>query len=186
SLGGGSHTIKDPIVRFNEFLADTQQVSKDVIVGGGNWQAQLETNKVALTQDFVTRTRFTTAYPTSMTPANFVDALFTKSSVVPSDAERTSIINEFGGAGNTADTAARARALRRVAENETLKQLEKNRAFVLMEYFGYLRRNPDDPQDTDYTGYDYWLQKLIEHNGNYISAEMVKAFISSIEYRHRF
>ena len=87
---------------------------------------QLEANKVALTQDFVTRTRFTTAYPTTMTPAQFVDALFLKISIVPDAAERTSVINEFGGAATSADIAARARALRRVAENEALKELEKN------------------------------------------------------------
>ena len=73
-----------------------------------------------------------------------------------------------------------------VAENETLKELEKNKAFVLMQYFGYMRRNPDDPQDTDHTGYDFWLQKLNEHNGNFVSSEMVKAFIISGEYRNRF
>ena len=185
-IGGTAHTIKVPIVRFNEFLRDSQQISKGVLVGVGNWQAILEANKVAFTQDFVSRTRFVNAYPTTLTPAQFVDALFVKISIVPDAAERTSIINEFGGAATSADTAARARALRRVAENEALKQAEKNKAFVLMQYFGYMRRNPNDPQDTDYTGYDYWLQKLIEHNGNFVSAEMVQAFISSIEYRHRF
>ena len=55
-----------------------------------------------------------------------------------------------------------------------------------MQYFGYLRRNPNDTPDSDYTGYDFWLQKLILFNGNYIDAEMVRAFISSIEYRQRF
>jgi CSLREA domain-containing protein len=185
-IGGNAHVIKVPVVRFNEFLADTQQISKEVQVGVGNWQAQLEANKVALTQEFVARTRFTTAYPTLLTPAQFIDSLFLKISIAPSAAERTSIINEFGGAGTSADTTARARALRRVAENETLKQLEKNKAFVLMQYFGYMRRNPDDPQDTDHTGYDFWLQKLNEHNGNFVSAEMVKAFIVSGEYRNRF
>ena len=80
--------------------------------------------------------------------------------------------------------AARARALRRVAENSTLNQQEFNRAFVLMQFFGYLRRNPNDPQDTDHTGYDFWLTKLNSFNG-YVNAEMVKAFISSTEYRQR-
>jgi hypothetical protein len=67
-----------------------------------------------------------------------------------------------------------------------LYNAEFNRAFVLAQYFGYLRRNPNDPQDTDYTGYDFWLTKLNQFNGNYITSEMVKAFISSIEYRQRF
>ena len=89
-------------------------------------------------------------------------------------------------ATDTTDTAARGRVLRRVAENSTLSANEFNQAFVLMQYFGYLRRNPNDPQDTDYTGYDFWLTKLNQFNGNYINAEMVKAFISSIEYRQRF
>jgi len=46
--------------------------------------------------------------------------------------------------------------------------------------------NPNDAPDTDYTGYDFWLTKLNQFNGNYINAEMVKAFLSSIEYRQRF
>jgi hypothetical protein len=89
-------------------------------------------------------------------------------------------------AGNMVDTPARARALRRVAENSILNQQEKNRAFVLMQYFGYMRRNPNDPQDSDYTGYDFWLTKLNEFNGNFVNAEMVKSFLVSGEYRHRF
>ena len=55
-----------------------------------------------------------------------------------------------------------------------------------MQYFGYLRRNPNDPQDTDHTGYDFWLHKLDQFNGNFEQAQMVQAFIESIEYRTRF
>jgi len=102
--------------------------------------------------------------------------------------DRAAAIAEFGAATNTADTTARARALRRVAENATLAQQEFNRAFVLMQYFGYLRRNPNDaPEATrDFAGYNFWLNKLNSFNGNFISAEMVKAFLSSSEYRRRF
>jgi hypothetical protein len=78
------------------------------------------------------------------------------------------------------------RALRLVAENATLMQQEFTRALVLIQYFGYLRRNPNDAQDTDYSGYDFWLTKLNEFNGNFVNAEMVKAFILSGEYRGRF
>jgi hypothetical protein len=101
--------------------------------------------------------------------------------ITPGAAERQSAIDEFNN-----PTDARARALRRVVENDTLKQRELNRAFVLMQYFGYLRRNPDDAPDGNMNGYNFWLQKLNNHQGNYISAEMVKAFISSGEYRQRF
>jgi hypothetical protein len=73
-----------------------------------------------------------------------------------------------------------------VAENSTLESNEKNRAFVLMQYFGYLRRNPNDGQDTDYSGFDFWLTKLNQFNGNFVNAQMVEAFIVSGEYRARF
>ncbi|MEO7969674.1 MAG: hypothetical protein ABI698_00110 [bacterium] len=73
-----------------------------------------------------------------------------------------------------------------MAENQFLFKAEFNRAFVLMEYFGYLRRNPNEGQDADYSGYDYWLKKLNTFNGNFVNAEMVKAFIASSEYRGRF
>jgi hypothetical protein len=157
-----------------------------VIVGQGNWQTQLETNKVAFAADFVGRSKFTTAYPTTMSPSAFVDAVFGNAEVTPSATDRNAATNEFGGAGDTSDTAARARALRLVADDEALKTQEFNRAFVLMQYFGYLRRNPDDPQDSDYAGFDFWLTKLNEFHGNFINADMVKAFITSTEYRQRF
>jgi hypothetical protein len=73
-----------------------------------------------------------------------------------------------------------------VAEAPNLISAEFNRAFVLTQYFGYLRRNPNDPLDSDYTGYDFWLGKLNQFGGNFVNAEMVKAFIQSDEYRHRF
>ena len=78
------------------------------------------------------------------------------------------------------------RQLRKVAENQTLAQQEFNRAFVLMQYFGYLRRNPNDAPDSDFSGYTFWLMKLNQFNGDYQKAEMVKAFITSTEYRQRF
>ena len=55
-----------------------------------------------------------------------------------------------------------------------------------MQYFGYLRRNPDDAPDHDLSGFNFWLGKLDQFNGNFVNAEMVKAFINSSEYRRRF
>jgi hypothetical protein len=186
STFGGTHQLPVPIVRLNEFLFDTQRIGRGVIVGQTGWEQVLENNKQAFCAEFVQRTRFATAFASTLTPAQFVDALFAKAAVTPSGTERQAAIDEFGGAGTSADLAARGRALRRVAENGTLSQQEFNRAFVLMQFFGYLRRNPDDPQDTDYTGYDFWLGKLNQFGGNFVNAEMVKAFITSIEYRQRF
>jgi hypothetical protein len=183
---GGAHQLAVPVVRFNEFLPDTQEIGQGVVVNVGNWQQQLENNKQAFALGFVQRSRFTSAFATTLTPAQFVDRLFTNAGITPTAGERQAAINQFGSATNTSDVAARGRALRDVAENSILQQQEFNRAFVLMQFFGYLRRNPNDPQDTDYTGYEFWLNKLNQFNGNFVSAEMVKAFINSVEYRQRF
>jgi len=176
-------------IRFNEFLPDTQQIGLGVVVGATGWQAKLEANKQAYAAAFGARPSLASVLPTSLTPEQFVDGLYTNAGVAsPPAAERSAAINEFAGAGNTADTAARGRALRRVAENSTLNQQELNRAFVLTQYYGYLRRNPYDPPEAtlDYQGYNFWLGKLIQFNGNYVDAEMVKAFLVSTEYRQRF
>jgi uncharacterized protein (TIGR03118 family) len=82
--------------------------------------------------------------------------------------------------GLNAATLTRAQVLRQVAESAFLKDRELNGAFVFMEYAGYLRRDPDT------SGYNFWFKKLNEFGGNFQSAEMVKAFITSAEYRQRF
>lgn len=175
-------------VTLNEFLPDTQQIGQGVVVGVGNWQTKLEENKKTFAAQFVARSRFTSAYPNTTTPAQFVDLLFANAGVTPSSTEKTAAINEFGGAGTSTDMASRARALRLVAENPTLTRQEFNRAFVLMQYFGYLRRNPNDAPEPglNFDGYNFWLNKLNQFNGNFVDAEMVKAFITSGEYRQRF
>ena len=183
---GGAHQIPVPVVRFNEFLPDTQEIGQGVVVNVGNWQQQLENNKQAFALEFVQRPRFATALPTTLTPDQFTNQLFANAGVTPSSTDLAAAVGEFGSASNTIDVAARARALRDVAENSTLSTQEFNRAFVLMQFFGYLRRNPNDPQDTDYTGYEFWLTKLNQFNGDFVAAEMVKAFITSAEYRQRF
>ena len=175
-------------VRRNEFLLDTPLVGYGVVVNQPGWESTLEENKQSFTDDFIQRARFSDAYPTSLTPPQFVDKLFANAEVTPSASDRSSVINEFGSATTAGDPGARARALRRVAENSTLRQQEFNRAFVLLQYFGYLRRNPNDPPEPtlDFTGYNFWLNKLNQFHGNFINAEMVKAFITSTEYRQRF
>lgn len=189
STTGGPHQLAVPVVRLSEFLPDTKTIGQGVIVGQPGWPAALEANKVSFINSFVQRSRFTTAFPASMTPQAFVNQLNNDIGNLMTLQEQNAAIAEFGGAGNTADNAARARALRGVAENATFSQngsAEFQRAFVLMQYFGYLRRDPNSGPDPDYSGYEFWLGKLNQFNGSYINAEMVKAFIASAEYRGRF
>jgi hypothetical protein len=184
---GNISTDKPVPLRFGEFLPDTQQIGQGVVVNSPGWEQALEANKQAYFAAFVARARFATAYPATLSPSQFVDALFNNAGIVPTAQERQAAAGEFGAAADTSDAGARARALRRVAENAGLARKEFNRAFVLMQYFGYLRRNPDDApeQNRDFAGYNFWLGKLNQF-GDYRTAEMVKAFVTSIEYRQRF
>jgi hypothetical protein len=186
STNGGPHQLAVPVVRLNELVLDTQQVGEDVVVGQSGWQSLLENNKQDFIGQFVQRSRFTSAFPTSMPPSQFVDRLNQNAGGVLSSSERATAIGLFGSAIDTSSTAARAQALRQVAENPGLYRAEFNRAFVLVQYFGYLRRNPNEGQDPDFSGYEFWLNKLNAFNGNFVSAEMVKAFVTSSEYRNRF
>lgn len=172
--------------RVEEFLLDTQTTGNGVIVGAVGWEQRLEANKSALAERFVARAEFVARYPRTLTPSEFVAALNANTGAALTSAEANVAAGEFGGAANSSDTPARARALRRVAENAEFSRRELNPAFVLMQYFGYLQRNPHDPPDADLAGYNFWLRKLEQFGGDYRQAEMVKAFISSIEYRQRF
>jgi probable HAF family extracellular repeat protein len=175
-----------PVIHRQEFLVDSAIIRDGVVVGVGNWEQVLENNKVAFAQTFVQRQRFTNAYATTLTPAAFVSKLNQNTGGALTQAEVDSLVAEFGGAGDTSDITKRASVLRKVAENAEVDRREKNRAFVLMQFFGYLQRDPNAAPDTDHTGWKFWLDKLDQFGGDFRKAEMVKAFITSIEYRQRF
>lgn len=180
STFGGTHTLSVPIIRRSEFLPDTLQVSNGVIVGQPNWPTVLENNKVTFANDFVARTRFTTAYP-AMPASQFVDTLNANAGNPLSQSQRDQLVSEL-----TSGAKTRAQVVRAVAEDSDLVSAEKTSAFVLMQYLGYLRRDPNVGPDTDYTGYDFWLQKLNNHGGDFHAAQMVRSFIVSGEYLNRF
>ncbi len=55
-----------------------------------------------------------------------------------------------------------------------------NAPSLLLHYFAFLRRNPDDPPDHDLTGFDFWLSNLERTND---PDKVALAFRDSIEYR---
>jgi Calx-beta domain len=178
----GTHRVGGTVpLTLREFLADAQEIGAGVVVNQGDWQTQLENNKRAYFADFVSRPSFAAQYPAGLSAAQFIDSLNANTGGALTQAARDSLVGRLD-----AGQISRAQALREVAENPTFSAQEKNRAFVLMQYFGYLRRNPDDAPDSDFSGYNFWLSKLNQFNGNFDQAEMVKAFISSNEYRQRF
>jgi hypothetical protein len=171
---------------FTEFERDTQAMQLGVVVGRGNWEQTLIDNRDAFMKDFVTRPEFAGLYPTTDTPAQYVDKLYLHAGLDPTSSERSDAIAEFGSITTAEDPGARGRALLRVIQNNSFQQREMNRSFVQMQYLGYLQRNPNDSPDSSFAGFEFWLEKLNRFNGNFIDAEMVRAFLNSQEYRARF
>jgi hypothetical protein len=171
---------------LNEFLLDARIISQGVVVDTPGWQETLAENKVAFLNEFVERSNFKNQYPLSLTPAEFVGQLNAKAGSPLSADGVAAAVAEFGGAVTSADTNARGRVLRQTAESEIFTKRELSPAFVQMQYFGYLQRNPNDAPDTSLEGYNYWLTKLNEFGGDFHQAQMVKAFLVSTEYRNRF
>jgi hypothetical protein len=157
-----------------EFLADMKTIGEGVVVGEPQWQQRLAANRAAFLADWASHPAFASLYE-GRTNAQYVDALYANAGLTLASAERERLIS-----GLDAGTLTRSQVLLDLVENEQFSQREFNRAFVVMQYFGYLRRDPDP------SGLQFWLSKLNQFKGNYIQAEMVKAFISSIEYRQRF
>jgi predicted extracellular nuclease len=160
--------------RYAEFTADAGIVARDVIVGSGNWAQQLETNKQAFLNAWIQRADFRAAYD-GLTNAAFVDKLIAQAGE-GFNGDRDAMVSAL----NNGSGLTRAAVLRQVIENEGFTNAKRNQSFVMMEYFGYLRRDPDQ------SGYAFWLNKLNQFDGNFEHAEMVKAFINSGEYRARF
>ncbi|HJQ31230.1 MAG TPA: Calx-beta domain-containing protein [Pyrinomonadaceae bacterium] len=175
-----------PVIRLRDFLADAQRIGQGVVVNVGAWQQQLEANKNSYAQEFVQRQRFTDAYPSGLSADEFVGRLDRNAGGVLSADERAQLVTSLSAAPG--DALKRAAVLRSVAEDADLRAAELNRAFVLMQYYGYLRRNPDDAPEPglNFAGWQFWLSKLEEFRGDAVAAEMVKAFITSDEYRKRF
>jgi hypothetical protein len=170
---------------FVEFVRDSETMQRGVIVGQGNWQQILADNGDAFMADFVMRAEFVGLYPTTDTPAQYVDKLYLHSGITPTTSERADAISEFAGAP-TAAAGARGRALLHITRNGSFQNRERNRSFVQMEYFGYLRRNPNDAPDGNFVGYNFWLNKLNAVAGDFVTSDMVKSFLTSSEYRGRF
>jgi len=181
--------------RYLTFLRDQRRIGEGVIIGQTGADALLAANREAYLEEFVSRPQFVAAFPQNLPAQTYVDTLFANAGVTPTASQRQAAINAYG----TGDTFGRAAALNSVADSDPVFDAHYNSAFVLMQYFGYLRRNPDDAPDNNFGGYDFWLDKMNQFTvpGENVRdqtvalnrvrrAEMVKSFIVSGEYRGRF
>jgi hypothetical protein len=184
--------------KLSEFLLDAQFVGNGIVVNGQLSGAVINQNKAAFATLFVNCTDTTKyrctefkAIYDALNNQQYVDKLFQTTGVNASASDRTALVNGLNGG-----TETRASVLQKVVDGinvisegnqqftttygQAFYDQQFTRVFVLLEYFGYMKRDPDD------AGYAFWLGKLNQFGGNFVNAEMVLAFISSPEYRARF
>jgi Domain of unknown function (DUF4214) len=177
--------------RYSEYITDMGVLTQGIVVNDHLDPARINANKQGFVAAFVQRAEFLAAYPTAMTNQQFVEKLFETTGITPSGSEKQALIDEL----NANAPNARASVVFKVVDGTTTitdGQLrfdtpygqayynqEFDPAFVMMEYLGYLRRNPDQ------AGYDHWLGKMRQY-GNWVDSQLVLAFILSPEYRSRF
>jgi hypothetical protein len=158
-------------LNYEEYSADRQKV-----VGG----ADLEANKQAFAEEFVTRTEFVEKYSQATGAESFVDSLLAtikQTSGADLSSQRGTLIESYNS--GTTMSQSRANALTKAIEEKGFKEAEYNSTFVQMEYFGYLKR------DAEVEGFQFWLNVLENKEpGNYRG--MVCSFITSAEYQQRF
>ncbi len=130
--------------------------------------------KTQFSVDFTARPAFVSAYSFPNTPMGnqqYVDALLNTAAVTLPTATRQALID-----GLNNGTLTRAGVLRQIVESQQVSDKYNHQAFAVMEYFGYLRREPD-------SAYQVWIQVLDQSND---PRGMVTGFVTSTEYRQRF
>ena len=153
---------------YNQFMPDRSRV-----IGG----PQLDASKTAFAEGFVKRSDFTAQYPTSLAAYTYVAGLNANIGYLFTPAELTALADGIVGG-----TETRGTALRKMADNQKVIDAEYNSSFVLTQYFGYLRRDPDQG------GYDFWLGQVNRYPIRNVGIQhaMVCSFITSREYQERF
>jgi hypothetical protein len=192
-----TETVERPkgLPRIDEVITDSQLLQRGLIVGQAGWERQLEQNRQEFARAWVQRADFLGQFPNNMQAGAFADKLFANSEVTPTQTEHDAAVTAFGAGG----VEGRAAVLLNVADSRSVYNKQYNPAFVLMQYIGYLRRNPNDAPDANFFGFGFWLSKLdsfslpgedVRDEGVALRrvgrAEMVKAFLSSGEYGSRF
>jgi predicted Zn-dependent protease len=149
--------------KYVEIVPDLQFVT-------GQTAEEVNQKRVAFMNAFVQRPAFRSLYD-PLSNADYVDTLLRTARVTISN--RDQLVNNLNTGAQT-----RAQVLRAIVESPVVESKEFNPAFVAMQYFGYLKRDPETE------GFNAWLNYLNANPNDFRT--MVHGFVYAKEYRARF
>jgi len=162
--------------RYSEFVPDVEMIGRGVIASSPDELPKLEVNLNQFAERWVERPNFRPLYG-PLTNERFVDQLSANARITLEPGVRTNFIDKLNSGAET-----RAQVLLDFVNNRDFVEKEENRSLVLLHYFGYLRRNPDDAPDNDLRGFNFWIREL-EQSGE--TSRLPRGFMASGEYEHR-
>jgi hypothetical protein len=159
--------------RYAEFLPEVELIGQNVLIGFDDQQTRLEGNLRKFAEAWVERPKFQAVYK-AMSNDGYVEALINNAGVDLDPAGRAGLVDKLNR-----QELSRAEVLLDLVHKEPFIEKQQARSLVLLHYFAYLHRNPDDPPDNNLKGFDHWV-KQIEMSGD--SSKLAQAFMASFEY----
>jgi hypothetical protein len=157
--------------RYGEFMRDVAEVGRGLLLAE---ESDFEERLLRLARASAEGAEGRALYG-GLDGAPFVGRLYENAGLEADPAERAALAAALASGAET-----RAGALVRVSRDARLVERERHRSLLLLHYFGFLRRNPDDPPDNDLEGFNFWLGEL-ERTGD--PSKIALAFRESFEYK---
>ena len=150
---------------YQEFIRDSQRLTATTPEAAA-------ANRAAFAEEFTIRDEFRARYG-SLDNGQFINLLYSVAGITLTSAQRDQILFNLNN-----NVMSRGMVLRALTERQDFSNREFNAGFVLSQYFGFLRRDPDE------AGFQNFLA-LLNSNPNDPRA-VVANFVNSTEYRLRF
>jgi hypothetical protein len=160
--------------RYGEFMPDARALGRGLIPGTEEAQRDFDGRLGALARDWERRPEFRELFG-EPDDARFAARLYENAGVEADPSERAALASAL-----TSHAETRAGALLKVAADPRVEERSRHRALLLLHYFAFLRRGPDDPPDRDLEGFNFWLSNLERTND---LEKLALAFRDSIEYK---
>jgi hypothetical protein len=159
--------------RYAEFVPDVELIGQSVFIGFDDQQSKLGANLRKFANAWVERTQFQAVYK-AMSNEQYVEALIRNAGIDLDPTERNGLVDKLHRREQS-----RAELLLDIVNRQQFIEKQEARSQVLLHYFAYLRRNPDDPPDNNWNGFNHWVKQVQMSDD---SSRLAQAFMASFEY----